>query len=131
MKLRNALLAAALGAAGIAQAAYTGVYVADPPYYRGEPITIYSAPGLVDGSPYHSGGATVEDATLADRVAASIASDRRAAEPNMTATVAALNGRVSISGSGNGDQASRVEQVAARTVGHSNVTVMMSPLGGA
>ncbi len=130
MKLRNALLAAALGAAGIAQAAYTEVYIADPPY-RGEPITIYNAPGLVDGSPFHTGGATLEDSRLADHIAAAVASDRRIDEPNMTATFAAQNGRVSISGSGNEDQAARVEQLAARTVGHSNVTVMMSPLGGA
>ncbi len=130
MKLRNALLAAALGAAGVAQAA--DVYVADTPYpYRGEPITIYSAPGLVSGSPFHSGGATLADASLADHVAASMASDRRMSDPDMTATVSAINGRVSISGSANGDQAARAEQLAARTVGHANVTVMMSPMGGA
>ena len=132
MKLRIAMIAAALSAAGIAQAAYDDtVVVVDHPYYRGEPITIYQTPGLVSGSPLHSGGATIADAQLADRVAAAIVSDRML-EPGITATVAANDGRVSISGSADGiAQASRAEMIASRVAGRGAVTAMFSELGGA
>lgn len=130
MKLRIAMLAAALGAAGFAQAAYDEVVVVDHPHYRGEPIIAYQTPGFVSGSPLHSGGASVEDALLADRVAASIASDRRLAGAGITATVSALNGRVSIIGSADNEQAIRAEQAAVRVAGRANVTTMISSTGG-
>ena len=130
MKLRIALLAAALGAAGLAQAAYNDVVVVEHPYYRAEPIIIYQTPGLVSGSPLHSGGATVEDALLADQVAAAFASDRRLSQPGITATVSATNGRVSLTGSADGAQAARAEQIARRVAGAGSVTGMIGTEGG-
>jgi BON domain-containing protein len=130
MKLRIALLAAALGAAGLAQAAYNDVVIVEHPYYRAEPIIIYQTPGLVSGSPLHSGGATVADAQLADQVAAALASDRRLSQPSMTATVSATNGRVSLSGSADGAQAARAEQIARRVAGAGSVTAMIGTEGG-
>ena len=132
MKLRIALFAAALGATGVAQAAYNDVVVVDHPYYRADPIIVYHTPGLVSGSPLHSGGPTVADAQLADRVAAALASDRILSEPGITATVSANNGRVSITGSSdNAAQAARAEQIASRVAGRGYVSGTISNTGGA
>src|SRR5262249_47522638 len=131
MKLRLALIAAALGAAGIAQAAYDDtVVIVDHPYYRADPIIVYQTPSLVSGSPLHSGGATIADAQLADRVAAAFASDRSLSEPGITATVSANNGRVSFTGSGDAAQSGRAEQLASRIAGRGNVTGKLSNSGG-
>ena len=132
MKLRIALLAAALGATGIAQAAYDDtVVVVDHPYYRADPIIVYQTPGFVSGSPVHSGGASVADAQLADRVAAALVSDRKLSEPGITATVSAYNGRVSLTGSTDSvAQAARAEQVASRVAGRGNVSGLLSNTGG-
>lgn len=82
----------------------------------------------VGTSAIHSGAATLADQALADDVAIALAGDP--ALDGAILTVAALDGRVSLSGSAKGlDQAYRAEQVA-RDVAGAGVSAVIDTQGG-
>src|SRR5205085_6283542 len=71
----------------------------------------------------HTGGMTVDDQALAQRIASAIASDKELSKPGITATIVANNGRVSINGEANDhQQAQRAEQIACDIAGRANVS---------
>lgn len=79
----------------------------------------------------HSGANNAEDSDLALRVATALAADRKLAEPGVTVTVSANNGKVMLSGSADSvDQAARAERVAASVAGRANVTGTLSVTAG-
>ncbi|HEX4334016.1 MAG TPA: BON domain-containing protein [Usitatibacter sp.] len=79
-------------------------------------------PTADDGN-IHAGGANADDQALADRVADALRSDRRLAEPGITATVTAKDGRVALSGFANDNrQSTRAENIARRVAGAGNVS---------
>lgn len=72
------------------------------------------------GGALQSGGATLADTVLADNVAMAIADDPYLKD--VSVTVAAHNGRVSLSGQGNQAEAYHVQRVAKRVAGVGSVS---------
>ena len=98
-------------------------------YYPAERITIYEYQAHADfiareRGALQSGGATPEDTELADRVAVALASDSRL--NGASATVSAVNGRVSISGIADQAQNQHAQAVASRVAGRGNVSGELS-----
>jgi osmotically-inducible protein OsmY len=114
MKIRFALGVAAVAfAMGTAQAHDDSKRV----------YTIPSAPVTSD-SAIHSGARNVDDAALADSIAAAFAADRTLSKTaGFVATVSAKNGRVSLSGSAKtAEQAAKAEKIASDIAGRANVS---------
>jgi osmotically-inducible protein OsmY len=114
MKIQYALGAAALALAiGTAQANDSAKRVYNIP----------SAPVTSD-SAIHSGARNMDDAALADQIAAAFAADRTLSKTaGFVATVTARNGRVSLSGSAkNAEQAAKAEKIASDIAGRANVS---------
>ncbi|HYC36988.1 MAG TPA: BON domain-containing protein [Usitatibacter sp.] len=102
-----------------------------PPALANYPLTGDVAPTAapLSGDPIHQGGATPGDTALAADVAAALESDPRL--DGATITVAAVNGRVSISGSAqSAEQAAYAEQRAREVAGVLAVSGTLSPLQG-
>jgi hypothetical protein len=103
-------------------------------YVEPAPSSTFIAPAVVpapvdSSSAIQSGAGNAADAELADRVAAAIADDPRL--DGATVTVAANNGRVSISGSAESpEQGPIAERVAREVAGPAAVSGTLSPLGG-
>ena len=119
MKLKSITLAALLAvpAAALAQ-----------PYYV-ERITVYEHPRyeqfvVNEGGGLQSGGQNLNDTLLADSVAMALASDPLL--DDASATVVSHNGRVSVTGLGNQQQAYRAQEIAKRVAGAGNVSGEMS-----
>jgi osmotically-inducible protein OsmY len=98
-------------------------------YYPAERITVYEYQRHADfvareRGAIQSGGATAEDTELADRVAMALADDRRL--QGASATVSAVNGRVSISGFADHQQNQLAQAVASRVAGRANVSGELS-----
>lgn len=115
MKIRSLAIAAML-AAPSAVLAQT---------YHVETITVYEHPRYEqfvanEGGALQSGGNNLADTLLADRVAMALANDRLL--DDVSATVSAHNGRVSLSGLGNAQQAYRAQQIAKRVAGAGSVS---------
>ena len=88
--------------------------------YYVERITVYEHPRYQEfvareGGALQSGGPTLEDTLLADSVAMAIARDPRLKD--VTMTVSASNGRVSISGLGDNIQNYHAQQIARSVAG--------------
>lgn len=76
-----------------------------------------------DGNIHVGSGMNADDFALAQRVADELRSDRRLAEPGITATVTANNGQVALSGSANDNRQSMIAEADARRVaGWGNVS---------
>jgi osmotically-inducible protein OsmY len=98
-------------------------------YYPAERITIYEYQAHSDfiareRGAIQSGGATPEDTELADRVAVALGNDPRL--NGASATVSAVNGRVSISGLADHAQNYHAQNVASRVAGRANVSGELS-----
>lgn len=122
MKIRYALGAAAIALAmGTAQANDTSKRV----------YTIPSTPVTGD-SAVHSGGRTLDDTALADRIAAAFAADRTLSKTaGFVATVSAKDGRVSLSGNAKtAEQAAKAEKIASDIAGRANVSGTIDISGG-
>lgn len=109
-KLHTLAIAAALAAPA---AAFAQTYYV-------ERITVYEHPRYQEfvareGGALQSGGPTLEDTLLADSVAMAIARDHRLKD--VTMTVSASNGRVSISGLGDHVQNYHAQQIARSVAG--------------
>ena len=94
--------------------------------YPVERITVYEYQRHADfvgryHGAFQSGGATAADTELADRVAEALAADRRLY--GVGATVSAVNGRVSFTGTGNEAQDHIAQQVARRAANRTGGTV--------
>ena len=134
-------LSLALGAAvtmvaipAFAQTADFGPRAPAAVYVEPAPASTFVAPTVLpepvdSSSAIQSGAGNAADAALADRVAAAIADDPRL--DGATVTVAANNGRVSISGSAESpEQGPSAERVARDVAGPAAVSGTLSPLGG-
>jgi len=122
MKIRYALGAAAIALAmGTAQANDTSKRV----------YTIPSTPVTSD-SAIHSGARNLDDAALADRIAAAFAADRTLSKTaGFIATVSAKDGRVSLSGNAKtAEQAAKAEKIASDIAGRANVSGTIDISGG-
>ena len=125
---RAALLAAAaISMPVLAQSAFGP----PPPAAYGEPasapLAAVTAPPTPDA--IHSGANNPSDEVLADTVAAALAADRRL--DGATITVAANNGRVSLSGSARTpEQAGHAENIARSIAGVTAVSGTLSSQGG-
>jgi len=76
-----------------------------------------------DDGNIHAGAINADDQALADRVADALRADRRLAEPGITATVSAKDGRVALSGFAQDNrQAQCAEAIARRVAGAGNVS---------
>ena|SRR5690349_8855342 len=76
-----------------------------------------------DGNIHVGSAANADDLALAQRVADELRSDRRLAEPGITATVTARDGRVALSGFANDNRQSMIAEADARRVaGAANVS---------
>ena len=85
----------------------------------------------IHGAAIHSGAMTLPDQALADEVAIALHADRRLAQPGITATVVASNGRVTINGSTDSyEQAQRAERLAQRAAGPGRVAGTLSTTSG-
>ena len=98
-------------------------------YYPAERITIYEYQAHADfvareRGAIQSGGATPEDTELADRVAVALGNDSRL--NGASATVSAVNGRVSISGIADHVQNQHAQVVASRVAGRANASGELS-----
>lgn len=101
--------------------------------YRVETITVYEHPRYEEfvaneGGALQSGGDNIADTLLADRVAMALANDPLL--DDVTATVSAHNGRVSLSGMGNAPQSHRAQQIARRVAGTASVSGELASGGG-
>ena len=140
-----ALLAGSLAAPALAQqsdfgprAPGSGVATSDSAYVAPNATFIAPAPTgvapavaqrLEPTSAIHAGANNPADQALAERVADAIADEPRL--DGITATVAANNGNVSLSGSAESpEQAAIAEQVAREAAGAGSVTGTLSPTGG-
>ena len=117
LKLLAATLVLAAPASAMAQALYV------------ERITVYEHPRyeafvLEESGALQSGGSNLEDTLLADSVAMAFARDRNL--DDITATVSANRGHVSISGLAGYSESQRALQVARRVAGPGNVTGHLS-----
>ena len=97
--------------------------------YYVETITVYEHPRYQEfvareSGALQSGGVSLDDILLADRVAMAIANDRQLED--ITATVSSHNGRVSISGLANQHQSYRAQQIARRVSGVGSVSGELS-----
>lgn len=108
------------------------VYV-DPPAYVVQPrvvleprITMLTP--LRGSSAIHTGGSTLADHALADRIGIAVAEDP--ALKGVTATIVVNGGSVSLSGSApRYDQAQRVENIAREIAGFANVSGTLDSQG--
>jgi len=97
--------------------------------YYVERITVYE-PARYDAfvaeqhGALHSGAANIEDRLLADTVAVALARDRSL--DDITATVSANGGRVTLSGHGSYSDSQRAQQVARRVAGPGSVVGQLS-----
>lgn len=83
----------------------------------------YYTTRMSDDGNIHTGATNADDQLLADRVADALRNDPKLAEPGITATVTANNGRVSLSGFANNQQQGyRAEQDAREVAGAANVS---------
>ena len=97
--------------------------------YYVETITVYEHPRYQEfvareSGALQSGGVSLDDILLADRVAMAIANDRQLED--VAATVSSHNGRVSISGLANQQQSYRAQQIARRVSGVGSVSGELS-----
>ena len=103
------------------------VEVAPAPSMMAEPVYAVTAPPTPDA--IHSGAANASDEVLADTVAAALAADSRL--DGATITVAANNGRVSLTGSARSpEQAGHAENIARGIAGVTAVSGTLSSQGG-
>lgn len=122
MKHPLAIIALALAPAG----AFANTYVERTYAPDGRLIATYMNAGT---DAIHAGADNMADQRLAEDVALAIASEP--ALHGATVTVAAHNGRVSLSGSAESlDQAHRAEQVAGGVAGVASVSGTLDPQGG-
>jgi osmotically-inducible protein OsmY len=126
MKMKHAMTMAAVIAAMGATASLAETVVLVVP---GEAIVIQEL------RPFHSsaiqtGAMTWDDLVLVEKVAAALEADRSLAQPGITATLVAKDGRVTMSGSGNYAQAQRAERIAKRVAGGANFAGTLSNTGG-
>ena len=94
------------------------------PYYT-ERITVYEHPRyeafvVEEGGALQSGGDNLQDTLLADSVAMAIARDR--ALDDVSATVSANRGQVSLSGLAGYSESQHAQQIARRIAGAGNVS---------
>jgi osmotically-inducible protein OsmY len=123
--MRLHISAALLAAAGVALAAPT---LASESSYMRDRNAAFDSKLHAPTDAIHAGGASASDDTLANDVAAAIAADPRLF--GATATITAVDGRVSLSGSAESvAQATLAEQVA-RGVAGAHVSGTLDPLGG-
>ena len=84
-----------------------------------------------DGNIHVGSGMYADDLALAERVADELRSDRRLAEPGITATITARDGRVSLSGFANDNRQSMIAEADARRVaGAANVSGTLANAAG-
>jgi len=117
-----------LHALAIAAAAFAAPAAFAQTYYV-ERITVYEHPRYEafvarEKGALQSGGATLEDTLLADNVAMAIAREPKLKD--VTATVSAKNGRISLSGLGDNQQNYHAQQVAKAVAGPGNVSGTLS-----
>jgi len=117
----------AIAAAFAAPASVMAQATIEPSVAPVERITVYDLSGYNTfiartGGALQSGGANLEDTILADNVAMAMAQDPYLKD--VSVTVSALNGRVSISGQGNQAEMYHAQKVAKRVAG--NVTGQLS-----
>ena len=141
----GALLAGSLAVPALAQQADFGprapgpaAITSDSAYVAPSATYVSPAPGYVapavsqriePSSAIHAGADNPADQALAERVADAIADEPRL--DGITATVAANNGDVSLSGSARSpEQAAIAEQVAREVAGPGSVSGTLSPTGG-
>jgi osmotically-inducible protein OsmY len=126
MKTRHAMtMAAVIAAMGATAALAENVVLVVP----GEAIVIQELRPY-HSSAIHTGAMTWDDLVLVEKVAAALEADRALAQPGITATLVANNGRVTMSGSGDFAQAQRAERIAKRVAGGVNVAGTLANTGG-